>query len=133
MGLPSCSSPSPNLHHLKCGELLLPGRLVHTEQGHHFLFSILLKSLIQVSQPGIPELSKLKTKRKAILESVCQKWNLYPLRRQKVKSRLNHQIFAPQWQMLCQVLGTQRGFLAFVELMVLLGRQATVREFQDRT
>ena len=49
---------------LKCGELLLPGRLVHTEQGHHFLFSILLKSLIQVSQPGIPELSKLKTKRK---------------------------------------------------------------------
>lgn len=124
MGLPSCSSPSPNLHHLKCGELLLPGRLVHTEQGTSFLFSILLKSLIQVSQPGIPELSKLKTKRKkqAIFESMCRKWNLYPLRRQKVKSRLNRQIFVPQWQMLCQVWGTQRGFPALVELTVLLGR-----------
>ena len=37
-------------------------------------------------------------------------------------SRLEHQIFVLQWQMLCKISGTQRGFPALVELMVLLGR-----------
>lgn len=107
-GSRSAHPPSPNLYHLKYPELLLSGRLGHTEQGHHFPYSILLRSQILVSQSGIPELSELKGKRKkqALLELMCQKWSLYPLRGlRKIKnSRLSHQISVPLWQALC--LGT---------------------------
>lgn len=95
------------------------------EQAHPFVFSILLKSLIQVSQPGIPELSTLKTEKKktSYFGINVSKMELGPTEESESKnSRLKHQIFVLQWQMLCKVSGTQRGFPALVELMVLLGR-----------
>ena len=58
---------------------------------------------------------------------------LVPTEKAESKKQTQSPNICSSMQMLCQVLGTQRGFLAFVELMVLLGRQATVREVQDRT